>query len=164
MMPDARPQVLEAPSSHEPSRLLLVDDTMEDLIYYTAILEHLGYEVRPCPSYVEGANFFDVEHFDLVIVNQGGNAFEGRQVLARAIEADRHMPVLVLTHSPSLACYVEAMQLGAFDYVQKPLRASEVAELVGRHVRGAVPSPVAPSAEPSKGEWPFGRTRIAREN
>ena len=35
-----------------------------------------------------------------------------------------------------MSCYLEALQLGAVDYVEKPLRPDEVARLVETHVRG----------------------------
>lgn len=122
------------------ARLLLVDDNIDDLLYYTSILQHLAYEVRPCASFTEAANLFARDDFDLVIVSQGGTSFEGRSVLARAIEADRGTPVLVLTRNASMDCYVEAMQLGAFDYLEKPLSPSEVGHLVAYHLRITSPT------------------------
>ena len=116
-------------------RLLLVDDDSEDLLYYSAILQRQGYEVISLTSYSEGAAYLEREEFDLVIVSQGGLNFEGRAVLARAIERDRHTPVLVLTRSVDIPCYMEAMQLGAFDYLEKPLAPSEMANLVAKHLR-----------------------------
>ncbi len=121
-------------------RLLLVDDNVEDLLYYTSILQHLGYDVRPCASFTQAANLFARENFDLVIVSQGGSSFEGRSVLARAVEADRTTPVLVLTRSPNMDCYIEAMQMGAFDYLEKPLNPSEVEQLVSYHLRISAPT------------------------
>ena len=45
------------------------------------------------------------------------------------------LPVLVLTEYLDMSCYLEALQLGAADYVEKPLRPDEVARLVETHVR-----------------------------
>jgi ActR/RegA family two-component response regulator len=56
-------------------------------------------------------------------------------VVERAIEIDRHMRVLVLTECLDKGCYLEAMHLGAADYVEKPQRADEVARLVETHAR-----------------------------
>ena len=131
---------LTSPCQEVPGKkLLLVDDNMEELLYYTAVLQHLGYEVRPCASYADAAGRLGREHFELVIVNQGGTSFEGRTVLARALETDRNTPVLVLTRLPNMECYIEAMQLGAFDYMEKPLALSEIADLVRNHIRSTAP-------------------------
>lgn len=117
------------------NKLLLVDDDLDDLLYYSGVLDRLGYGVCSVSTYTEGAAWLDREEFDLVIVSQGGSHFEGREVLSHALERDRHTPVLVLTRVPDMPSYIEAMQMGAFDYLEKPLAASELAELVAKHLR-----------------------------
>ena len=126
--------------------LLLVDENMDDLLYYTAILQHLGYEVRACGSYTEAANLFARQQFDLVIVSQCCTAFECRSVLACAVEAAQQTPVLVLTPAADVNCYIEAMQMGAFDYLEKPLRPSELADLVRTHIGSSAPGPAPAGA------------------
>ncbi len=116
-------------------RLLLVDEDLEDLRYYSAVLQQDGYEVRSIPSYQDGATWVDRENFDLILVNQGSTNFEGRSVLARAIEKDRHAPVVVLSRCIDMPCYIEAMQSGALDYMEKPLLPSEIEALVRKYVR-----------------------------
>jgi FixJ family two-component response regulator len=56
-------------------------------------------------------------------------------VVASAIEQDRETPVLVLTRSIDMPCYLESMQLGARDYVEKPLLPSGIGSLAVRYVR-----------------------------
>lgn len=118
-------------------RVLVVDDDLNDLLYYTAILQHEGYEVRSMASYKEGGECFDRETFDLVIVSQGSAAFEGRLVLNRVFARNRNIPVFVLSRSSDINCYLEAMQMGVFDYREKPLAASELAEMVSRQLHPA---------------------------
>jgi two-component system C4-dicarboxylate transport response regulator DctD len=113
----------------------LADEDLADLMHYSAILSHLGYEVRAFACYGEAAACLGEEIFDLVVVSQGTPNFEGRCVLVRAIAQDRHTPVLVLTQTMDIPCYLEAMQLGAHDYLEKPLPVSEIAALVRRHLR-----------------------------
>jgi len=115
-------------------RLIVVDEDRKDLSYYSAILTLAGYEVRGISSFSDGAAFLEQERFDLVIVSQGGAAFEGQAVLARAIELDRRTPVLVLTYNPDVKTYMDAMQLGARDYVEKPLAPAEISKLVAKHL------------------------------
>jgi two-component system, NtrC family, phosphoglycerate transport system response regulator PgtA len=115
--------------------LLVVDDDYSDMCAYCRLLRQAGYAVRGCSSYSEGKACLDQEPADLVIVGQGTPAFEGREVLQRAIEKDRHTPVLALTRSVDMNCYLEAMQLGAFDYLEKPVSASQVLDLVAAYLR-----------------------------
>ena len=59
-------------------------------------------------------------------------------VLERAIEIDRHTLIFVLTRCLGMDCYLEAMQLGAVDYLEKPVPAEEIARLAEMHiVRGS---------------------------
>jgi DNA-binding NtrC family response regulator len=116
-------------------KLLLVDEDLDDLRVYSNVLGHMGYDVHSFNSYGEAAATVGNEAFDLVIVSQGTSNFEGRRVLARAIEKDRHTPVLILTNSVEIPCYLEAMQLGALDYLERPLSPSEIGELVAKHLQ-----------------------------
>ncbi len=115
-------------------KLLVVDEDMEVLEHYSAILTQLGYEVRALASYIEGATDLGQEAFDLVLVSQGTSSFEGKCVLARAVEMDRRTPVLILTDRVEIECYLEAMQLGARDYTQKPFPPSEIGKLVAQYL------------------------------
>lgn len=115
-------------------KLLLADEDVEDLQHYSAILTQLGHEVRTFASYGEAADCLGQEVFDLVLVSQGSPYFEGRSVLSRAIEKDRRTPVLVLTRFIEIPCYLEAIQLGARDYVLKPFPPSEIGNLVTRYL------------------------------
>ena len=115
-------------------KVLLVDPNPGDLEHYRSFLLGQGHAVRACASYTEGTLMLDRDRFDLIIVNQGSRNFEGRVLVEQAIEIDRHLPVLVLTECLDIGCYLEAMQLGAADYVEKPLRADEVARLLETHV------------------------------
>ena len=114
-------------------KVLLVDESPRDLQYYAAILQGQGHEVRIFPSYSEGWRALEKERFDFVIVSQGSRDFEGRVLLQRAIEIERRLPVLVLTDCLDMGCYLEAMQLGAADYVEKPVLPLELARLMETH-------------------------------
>jgi two-component system phosphoglycerate transport system response regulator PgtA len=116
-------------------RVLLVDEDCEDLQGYCAVLEQGGYEVQACRSYVEGAQRLTSAVFDFVVICQGSGAFEGRSLLERVMLIDRHTPVLVLTRAVDMNCYLEAMQLGAVDYLEKPLPPAEMLRIVETHMR-----------------------------
>jgi DNA-binding NtrC family response regulator len=112
--------------------LLVVEDPGE-LHYYCSILEGYGYQVRACPSFQEGACCLGSEVFDFVMVSQGSRSFEGRCVLERTVEIDHQLPVLVVARCLDMGCYLEAMQLGAVDYLAEPVTASEIGRVLGNH-------------------------------
>ena len=116
-------------------RVLLVEEDPADLHFFFSILQGNGFQVHACGSYADGVRYLDSEAFDLVIVGQGSPNFEGRCVLERAIEIDRRMPVLVVARCIDMPCYLEAMQLGAIDYLPEPLRVEELVRAVENHLR-----------------------------
>ena len=116
-------------SFHQP-KALVVDDRPDGLGFYAAMLEGFGYQVRRCGAYGEGVRRLDDENFDFVIVSQGTPRFEGSCVLKRAIEIDRHLPVVVVAQCLDMGSYIEAIQLGATDYLVEPLTAWELGRLL----------------------------------
>jgi two-component system response regulator PilR (NtrC family) len=116
-------------------KILLIDDNAEDLEAYFLCLAQKGYDVRPLVSYSHGLSWLDSERFDMIIVSQGSPKFEGRDVLERAIQIDRSMPVVILAPSVDTRCYIDAMCLGALDYVEKPLSMTQLLRLVKYHLR-----------------------------
>ncbi len=131
--------------------VLLVGENREDFHYCGAILQKRGYQVRRCESYEQGTRLLDSEPFDFVIVTQGSPNFEGRCVLERANQIDRQLPVVVVAHCVDMPCYLEAMQLGAVDYLAQPVSVYELARVVETHLpaRRAVRRAEAQCAQPS---------------
>jgi DNA-binding NtrC family response regulator len=116
-----------------------VDEYPEDLQFYSTILEAYGYRIRRCSSYHEGVHCLGDEVFDFVIVSQGTPNFEGSWVLMRATEVDPSLPVLVVARCLDMDCYLEAMQLGAIDYLVEPLTVWEIGRLLERHSQAKSP-------------------------
>ncbi len=114
------------------SKILLVDEDAGDLQLYSSLLRNEGHSVDGCTTYLEGAQRLECEWYDLVILSQGGQTFQGHPLLERAIELDRRRPVLVLTRAVDMRSYLDVMYLGAHDYVEKPPAAWEIVNTVDR--------------------------------
>lgn len=115
-------------------RVLMVIDEPESLGHHSALLRSMGYEVLACTSYGAGMEMLQDEEFDFVTVGQGGLAFEGKEVVMRAIEIDRDTPVLVLARISDMENYLEAMQLGAVEYLEMPVSPEEFARVLRTHL------------------------------
>jgi DNA-binding response OmpR family regulator len=115
-------------------RVLLVDEEAGDLRTIRLTLEGQGFEVFTCTNFNAGVLCLESEHFDFVVVSQGSHAFEGRMVLDCAMRLDRRRPVLVLTRCINMHCYLEAMQMGAIDYMEKPVPPLDLLRFVQAHV------------------------------
>ena len=118
-------------------KVLLVDHDCGDLNGDAEALRQRGYDVSVCSRCEDGVQRLERDRFDFVLVCQGSREFEGRSVLERAIAIDRRTPVLVVTRCPDMHCYLDAMQLGAFDYVEKPVEPSQLARIVETHIQPA---------------------------
>ena len=116
------------------AKILIVDDNLDDLRWLGSILERHGYKVEASCSFEEGAARAGAGHYDFVVASQGGPNFEGQAVVKRATELDRHTPVLVVTRCIEMQCYLEAMQLGALDYLEMPVPADFLLREIEAHL------------------------------
>ena len=100
--------------------VLMIFDEPQDLQVYGTYLRDRGYETLMCTFPAEGIHRLEAESVSIVIVSQGTPAFEGRQVLERSVQLHPEVPVLVVARVVNMHCYLEAMDLGAFDYLERP--------------------------------------------
>jgi response regulator RpfG family c-di-GMP phosphodiesterase len=139
MPPETTKQpVPEQPQTAANLRFLLVDEDRNDLMHYRTLLEKQGYRVCASDSYEGAVRCLEDESFDCILVGQGTCAFEGRCVVKQALDLDRRRPVVVLSSCVDMNCYLEAMQLGAADYLEKPISPVEMDRVVTTHVHSAM--------------------------
>jgi DNA-binding NtrC family response regulator len=100
--------------------MLLVFEQLRDIETYGPTLRSSGYRIRTCTSVAEGIEALETEDISIVIVDQGTPAFEGRQVLERSLQLHPGVPVMVIARMLDMHCYLEAMDLGAVDYLERP--------------------------------------------
>jgi len=115
--------------------VLLVNEDLEYLEFVRGIIQRSGHSVDACNSYTEGIRLLESGAYGLVVVGQGSRNFEGRCVLEFATAFDRHLPVIVVARNVEMGCYLEAMQLGAVDYISPGLSGSEITRAVQTHTR-----------------------------
>lgn len=113
--------------------VLVVEEDLEHQESVRRIIEGIGYSVQTCNSYVEGIRQLVSGAFEIVVVSQGSRNFEGRCVLEAATEFNRRLPVVVVARHLEMACYLDAMQLGAVDYVAGPFGVEEIARVMRTH-------------------------------
>ena len=111
-------------------RALLLDDDEKDVKYFTSLLEGLAYSVRAFTNYQEAEGCLEHEPFDFIVVSP---AFEAHRLMELTLARRRHTPRVLLTRCLEMNCYLEAMQLGAADYLEKPLAPAEFERLVTTH-------------------------------
>jgi PAS domain S-box-containing protein len=104
------------------SKILIVDD--EESIRYTfsSFLKDEGYWVEVASSITEFREALSLQDFDLVYLDilLGGDC--GIDALKICKEKNPACPVVMVTGSPALNTATDAVRLGAFDYIPKPVR------------------------------------------
>ena len=116
-------------------RTLLVDEDASDIRYYYGVLRALGHGVVVCNSYSEALALLDRENFDMAVVAQGSPAFEGREVLAKALDISPGLPVIVVARTLDIDCYLEAMEIGAADYLERCAAPRDFMRSVDSHLQ-----------------------------
>jgi two-component system phosphoglycerate transport system response regulator PgtA len=145
-MPE-KPTVDWQPSSTSGQRILLIDDDESDLRYFTMLLQRLEYAVWAFSSHQEAERYLEQGYYDLVIVSEGEPAFPVHRLARFTLGRERYTPVVVLTRSLDLNRYLEAMRLGACDYLEKPLTPTEFERIVLTHCQPRQPNIAARQSE-----------------
>ncbi len=119
-MPDERPDGA-AESAPPPLRLLIVDNDEALARAMEESLVKVGYECIVATSGPEGARKIDTDTFDIVVTDLVMNDIDGMEILARAREKLPEAEVVLVTGHATVPKAVEAMQLGAFNFLEKPI-------------------------------------------
>src|SRR5262250_3775859 len=114
------------------ARVLIVDDekSMRDLLSIT--LEKEGYDVETAAGGELAIEMLHREMVDAVITDLRMPKVDGLQVLRAAKESSPDIAVIVITAVGSTETAVEAMKLGAYDYITKPFKLDEINLIIRR--------------------------------
>jgi two-component system response regulator FlrC len=114
------------------ARVLVVDDEPGLRSFLSATLERDGHEVTLAPDGAAALARLAVAGFDVVLTDLKMPGVGGLEVLAQVRAEHPVAQVIVLTAHGTVETAVEAMKLGAFDYLQKPVGSPEELRLVVR--------------------------------
>jgi DNA-binding NtrC family response regulator len=81
----------------------------------------MGYSAHAFASYRDALQCLGHRHFELVIVSQANPAPESHRLVEFTVGRERYTPIVVLAPRLDMKPYLEAMQLGVTEYLQKPL-------------------------------------------
>jgi DNA-binding NtrC family response regulator len=114
------------------AKILLVDDEPSILSVLCTVLRSEDYEVTAASDGQEAIDLFRSEDFDLLISDIRMNPINGMDILRLAHEEKPSTSVIMLTAYGSVETAIEALKLGAFDYVTKPFKVDELLITVSR--------------------------------
>ena len=114
------------------ARLLLVEDEVNMVRTLAKILERRGYAVDAAATGEEALHRLEAAAYDLVITDLNMPVMDGMQLLREIKERELNPAIIVLTGHGSIHSAVEAMKLGAGDYLIKPCHPDELLLVVSR--------------------------------
>jgi len=112
----------EQPKAH----ILVVDDEPNIAEVVRSTLISSGYEVEATSKPTDAEELLDQQEFDLVLTDLKMDPVDGLEILRRTKEKDPHVPVIIVTAFATVETAIEAMKAGAFDYILKPFKLSEL--------------------------------------
>ena len=107
------------------SRILLIDDEVAIQRAIGPLLRSKGYDVEIAGTGADGLRLVQATTPDLIVLDLGLPDLEGTEV-CRRIRSSSHVPIIVLSARTAEVDKVNALDLGADDYVTKPFGAEEL--------------------------------------
>lgn len=117
--------------------LLVVDDTPAVAEFLVAVLKQEGYRVSMVTSGEQTLDFVAANKPDLILLDimmEGIDGFETCRLL-KADETSKHIPIIFVTAKNDPEDVVNGFNLGAVDFVIKPLRKEDVCARVATHLK-----------------------------
>ena len=110
----------------EKSKILVVDDEPGMRTFLEIILRKEGYSVETAADGMKALDNINNNVFDLAILDILMPVMNGIEVLKRIIEKSPETTVIIITAFASHETAIEAMKLGAYDYITKPFKIDEI--------------------------------------
>ena len=112
-------------------RILIVDDEESLRLTFEMLLKRAGYEsVTGVSNFDDAIATVEKENFDLIISDIVLQGASGIDLLRQIKEMGKNCPVVMITGYPNIETAAEAVRLGAFDYVPKPVKKDELLKIV----------------------------------
>ena len=120
----------------DPCKLLVVDDNPQNRDLLIRRLTGSGYQVEVAEDGAEALEKINQAHYDLVLLDQVMPGMSGLDLLRllRATHSPSDLPVIMVSAVDNSEAIVDAFDLGANDYVVKPIKLDSLAAKVRKLV------------------------------
>jgi len=115
--------------------ILVVDDEKNQREILETILSGEGYDVTTASSGEAAMKFVADRHFDLVLTDLQMTGMSGLDLLKELTDFDKSIIVILLTAHGTIDSAVDALRLGAFEYLQKPYDSEKLLDTVARALK-----------------------------
>jgi len=114
----------------QPKKILVVDDEENARIGLSRLLSREGYQVDSVSNGYEALNYLREKDVNLVVTDINMPEMNG---IAFLKELNKNFPncnVIMITAYGGVESYIEAMNLGAFEYINKPVKIEELKSIL----------------------------------
>ena len=113
-------------------RILIVDDEVEIRELLSRLVLQERFEALAAPDGETALDLIRRESLDVVLLDIKMPGLDGMEILRRAKELDRDLPVIMITGQGLIKGAIEALRAGAHDYLVKPFEHADVIRSVHR--------------------------------
>jgi len=113
-------------------RLLVVDNEAAHARAMTESLEKVGYKCEVATRGPDAAKLIERETYDIIITDMVMNEVDGMQLLAQARQRLPDCEIVMVTGHATVPIAVEAMQKGAFNFLEKPITPARLRVIVDK--------------------------------
>jgi len=117
-------------------RILVLDDEQIVLESVSRVLEGENYQVVICRKGQEAVEALKGRSFDILITDMKMPGMNGLQAMEALTEVDPDLSMIMLTGYATIDSAVQAMKIGAVDYIKKPFTPDQLSDLVGKVMGG----------------------------
>ena len=118
-------------------KLLLIDDEADVQYSFRRIFDSPEIELAAASSGEEGLKLIAKVKPDLVIMDVRMGGMNGLETLRRIRETNAKLPVIMMTAYGTTQMAIEAMKLGAYDYLLKPFDVPKLKQIIGAALKAA---------------------------
>lgn len=112
------------------AKILIVDDDKNIRLTIAQSLDPLGYQVATADNGEDTLLQLQAQEYDLILLDIKMSGMNGLEVLQRAIEIHPEIKIIIISAHGTIEDAVEAMKLGAADFLQKPFTPKKLRDLV----------------------------------
>jgi two-component system response regulator HydG len=116
-------------------RILVVDDEPDACEIVRQLLDGQGYSTTPETSARGALEKIATEDFDLVLTDVAMDEMNGLDLCRKIVDAHPRLPFIVVTGQGSMNTVIDALRIGARDFLTKPLDADSLVRSVARGLR-----------------------------
>ena len=115
-------------------RILIADDEASLRLVLQTAINKVGYYVDTVKNGKEALHMAQENHYDVVILDIRMPEMDGLQAFYEIHKIKPNLPIILMTAFGSSETAVDAMKLGAYDYILKPFNLEEVKIIVNRAI------------------------------